>query len=99
VGSGKPQSVTHLAGLLGGPQIFIPKRPGEPDVTFADLRKITRMTGWRPRIAFEEGVRRMLACIDDWRDAPLWTPQMIEEATQDWFRYLTPLKTSACSPK
>ena len=26
--------------------------------------------------------------IDDWRAAPVWTPESIEVATRDWFRYL-----------
>ena len=37
---------------------------------------------------FEEGVRRMLASIDQWRDAPVWNPGSIAEATRDWFTYL-----------
>lgn len=27
--------------------------------------------------------------IDYWREAPLWTPESIQEATKDWFKYLT----------
>lgn len=36
----------------------------------------------------EEGVRILLDHIDDWRAAPVWTPESIEVATRDWFRYL-----------
>jgi UDP-glucose 4-epimerase len=30
----------------------------------------------------------MLDNIDYWRQAPVWTPESIGEATRDWFRYL-----------
>jgi UDP-glucose 4-epimerase len=88
VGSGAAYSVNCLVELLQGPVVYIPKRPGEPDCTFADTRKIARMLGWRPTVRFEEGVRRMLAAIDAWRDAPVWDPPSIAEATRDWFGYL-----------
>ena len=37
VGSGKTVSVNRVVKLLGGKKIYIPKRPGEPDCTFADI--------------------------------------------------------------
>jgi len=33
-------------------------------------------------------VRRMMAEIDKWRDAPLWDPESIARATRTWFDYL-----------
>lgn len=88
VGAGKPQSVNRLAELLGGDAVHIPKRPGEPDCTWADISKIRADLGWEPQVSFEEGVGRVLAHIDYWRDAPLWDPQSIAQATQTWFKYL-----------
>jgi UDP-glucose 4-epimerase len=88
VGSGGTYSVNSLIDLLGGERIYIPKRPGEPDCTFADISRITSELGWRPKVAFSDGVREMLRHIDDWRDAPVWTEDKIREATRDWFRYL-----------
>jgi len=85
VGSGGHYSVNRLVGLLGGETVSIPKRPGEPDCTFADTAKISRLLGWAPQVGFEQGVANLLACIDDWRDAPLWTPDSIEDATKSWF--------------
>ena len=89
VGSGNTYSVNHLVSLLGGDVVHIPKRPGEPDRTFADIRKITQMLGWKPKVSLEDGVRIMLQNIDHWRDAPVWDEKSIAEATQDWFRYLS----------
>lgn len=89
VGSGRTISVNHLAESIGGANVHIPKRPGEPDRTFADISKIRRELGWEPRVSFEEGVKCMLERLADWKDAPVWTPEAIAEATQDWFRYLS----------
>ncbi len=88
VGSGNTYSVNQLVELLGGEITHIPKRPGEPDCTFADISKIQRDLDWKPRVSFEEGVRILLDNIDYWREAPVWTPELIKEATRDWFAYL-----------
>lgn len=88
VGSGGHYSVNKLVELLGGDVQYIPKRPGEPDCTFADTRKIEALLGWKPSVSFEQGVQNMLDVIEDWADAPVWDPQSIEAATSDWFKYL-----------
>lgn len=88
VGSGDTYSVNRLVELLGGPVTHIPKRPGEPDCTFADITRIRTELGWQPSVCFEDGVARMLDRLDDWRDAPVWEPSSIASATADWFRYL-----------
>lgn len=90
VGSGATQSINHLVDLLGGPVVHVPKRPGEPDCTFADTTRIRDTLGWTPEVSFEEGVARMLQHIEDWRDAPVWDPPAIEQATRAWFRHLAP---------
>jgi UDP-glucose 4-epimerase len=41
-------------------------------------------------VSIEDGVSAVLDRIDDWRDSPVWTPETIEAATRDWFRYLSP---------
>ncbi|HAD88135.1 MAG TPA: NAD-dependent dehydratase [Rhodospirillaceae bacterium] len=94
LGAGDPQSVNRLVELLGGGVVYIPKRPGEPDCTWADIAKITRDLNWAPAISFEEGVGRMVAEIDNWRDAPLWDPASIEQATKTWFQYMAPADKS-----
>lgn len=89
VGSSNHYSINRLVELLGGEKTHIPKRPGEPDVTFADTTKIKRILGWEARFTFEEGVKIMLENIDYWKEAPVWDESSIEEATKDWFKYLS----------
>lgn len=89
VGSGKTYSINYLAELLGGKVTHIPKRPGEPDFTWADISKIHSFLSWKPEISFEQGVKIMIENIDRWKDAPLWTPETIKNATEDWFKFLS----------
>lgn len=88
VGSGSTVSINHLCELLGGAVTFIPKRPGEPDCTFADVVQIKRELDWSARVNIERGVSEVLRHIDYWRTAPVWTPASIATATADWFKYL-----------
>lgn len=88
IGSGQTVSVNRLVELLGGDKIHIPKRPGEPDCTFADIQEIQDDLGWKPKIPIEKGVSKVIKNIDYWRNAPVWTPDSIAVATEDWFKYL-----------
>ncbi|MGQ0665462.1 MAG: GDP-mannose 4,6-dehydratase [Nitrospiraceae bacterium] len=90
LGAGTPQSVNRLVELLGGPVVHIPKRPGEPDCTWADVAKIRTELGWKQKVGFEEGVQRILDNIEYWRSAPLWDPETIANATRTWFEMLSP---------
>ncbi len=90
LGAGNPQTVNRLVELLGGDRTYIPKRPGEPECTFADIARITRELGWKPQVSFKEGVAKIVANIEYWRNAPLWDPESIAKATKTWFEYLTP---------
>jgi len=47
------------------------------------------MLKWKPEISFEEGIKIMLENIDYWKNAPLFTVKTIENATKDWFKYLS----------
>ena len=89
LGAGNPQSVNRLIELLGGEITCIPKRPGEPDCTWADISKIQAEIGWKPEVSFEQGVKEMLNNIDYWRNAPVWNPDSIREATRGWFDAFT----------
>ena len=88
IGTGDPQSVARLVELLGGDCVHIPRRPGEPDATWADTTKARELLGWQSSVRFEEGVANMLGVIDHFQDAPVWTPDSISQATAGWFRHL-----------
>ena len=60
IGSDNTYSINYLTELLAGEKIFLPKRPGEPDCTWADISKAKGILNWRPKISFEEGVKIML---------------------------------------
>ena len=38
LGASKPQSINRLAKIIGDKIIYIPKRPAEPDCTWADIK-------------------------------------------------------------
>jgi len=88
VGSGETVSVNRIAELIGGDKVHIPKRPGEPDSTFADITKIKDELGWSPEVSIEDGVAEVLDNIEYWREATVWEPDSIADATSDWFKYL-----------
>ena len=88
VGSGHTYSINHLTQLIGGETVHIPSRPGEPDCTFADNRKLCDALDWQPQVSLEEGVGAMMEQLHLWKEAPVWDVDGIAEATRDWFKYL-----------
>jgi UDP-glucose 4-epimerase len=88
LGAGNPQSVNRLTELLGGERVQIPKRPGEPDCTWAEIGRIRSELGWSPEVSFEAGVSKVVESIEYWRDAPLWDPSSIASATERWFEFM-----------
>lgn len=88
VGTGEPVSVLQIAEILGGDRTHIPKRPGEPDCTHASIDRIANVLGWRAEVSISAGIERLLAQIQAWKDAPVWTPESIAVATKTWFTQL-----------
>jgi len=88
LGAGKPQSINSLVELIGGEVVYLTKRPGEPDCTWADITKITSELIWQPAIEFPDGVKKMMDEIENWRDAPLWDLLSIEKETKTWFQHM-----------
>ncbi|MDC1375724.1 GDP-mannose 4,6-dehydratase [bacterium] len=89
LGGGNPQTINYLIELLKGEVVYLPKRPGEPDITFADIKKIQQQLNWYPVINFEDGVELMMSEIQRWKDAPLWDVDSISKATKTWFQYMS----------
>ncbi len=89
IGSDNTYSVNDLVGLLGGEVEYIPKRPGEPDCTWAEIKKAKKLLNWIPKVSLDEGVKILLDNIDYWKEAPVWNKDSIAEATEKWFKYLS----------
>ena len=88
IGTGKPIKVNTIVSILKSKKIHIPKRPGEPSTTHADISLVKRELGWKPKIGIEKGINLLLKDLNYWTKAPLWTTQKIKIATQDWFKFL-----------
>ena len=88
LGTGKSTSINYLAKLIKGKKTYIPKRPGEPNITLADIKKIKKKLNWKPKVSIEQGVKKVLLEIDFWKNAPVWTKDKIKIATKNWFKYL-----------
>jgi len=88
VGSGKETAVNFIANIIGGNKVNIPKRPGEPDRSLADISKIKKQLNWKPKISINKGIKMLLKNINDWKKAPVCTPKTIKKATKNWFKLL-----------
>jgi dTDP-glucose 4,6-dehydratase len=76
VATGVDMSVTQIADLvlecLGKPRtlrVHLPERPGQVDRHVGSTAKIERLTGWRARTAFAEGLART---VDWYRENEAW---------------------------
>ncbi len=85
---GKEIQVNEIVKLIGGKSVNIPKRPGEPDRSLGDIRKIKKDLNWKPKVKIRDGVKNLLENIVNFRDAPVWTPKKIKKATKIWFKLL-----------
>ena len=77
IGSNNTYSINRLVELLGGDITYIPKRPGEPDCTWADISKATQLLNWEPKVSLEEGVKILLNNMEYWEDAPVWDKNLL----------------------
>jgi UDP-glucose 4-epimerase len=89
IGTGNPVSINTIAEFIGGNgYVHVPKRPGEPDTTHADISKAKKLLNWKPEISLKDGIKSVLNNISEWQTAPLWDEKSIEIQTSDWFKYL-----------
>ena len=89
IGSDNTYSINQLVKLLDGDVIYIPKRPGEPDCTWASIELAKELLKWKPEVSLEDGVKILLENIDYWQEAPVWDKESIAKATKKWFEYLS----------
>jgi len=56
VGSGTNISIQEIADLISSQQVHLPRRAGDAEVTLADITRIERLLGWKPKMSFSEGL-------------------------------------------
>ena len=88
IGSSKPIKVIDLAKMMSNKFVYVPKRPGEPDRSEANIVKAKKILKWSPKISFKYGVDELINNIAFWKDAPLWDKKSITLATKIWFKQL-----------
>ncbi len=89
LGTGKPTSVNKIAKLIGGKKINIPRRPGEPNITQANINKIKKHLRWKPKVSISNGTASMIKNINFWKKGKLWTKSTIMKETKEWFKILS----------
>lgn len=88
IGTGKSRSINEVVKILNQKAIFVPKRPGEPDCTMANIAKAKKLLNWKPQISLKKGIGLLIDDIDYWSNAPVWDKKNIKIATKLWFKYL-----------
>jgi nucleoside-diphosphate-sugar epimerase len=66
VGSGTNHSIKELADMISGQQVYGQRRPGDAEVTLADVSRIRRLVGWQPTVRLEDGLDELKSI---WRGA------------------------------
>ena len=89
IGASQPQEIRYLASLISDKTISLPKRPGEPNQTYADITKAKSMLDWVPEVTLEEGLRKIIEANEDWSTVKAWDIKEIERETKSWFKALT----------
>ena len=88
IGSGIETSVNEIAKVISKKKVFIPKRPGEPDRSKANIKKAKLILKWKPKVKVKNGIKIMLNNLDYWKNAPVWNKKNISIATKVWFKFL-----------
>ena len=88
IGGGKEVSVNKIANLISKKRVYIPKRPGEPDRSLANIDLAKKLLKWKPKTTIKDGVKELLKDVNQFKSAPVWTPKKIKKETKVWFKYL-----------
>ncbi|HLI63618.1 MAG TPA: NAD-dependent epimerase/dehydratase family protein [Terriglobales bacterium] len=60
IGNGRNITINRVAQIIGGPVLTIAPRPGDARHTLADNSEALRTLGWRPEVAFEDGLGELM---------------------------------------
>jgi UDP-glucuronate 4-epimerase len=75
IGGGQPRGLETMIGLLeqalgvAARRQLKPMQPGDVRATFADVSKLTALTGYAPKVTLEEGLRRFVAWFRNYEPA------------------------------
>jgi UDP-glucose 4-epimerase len=58
IGAGKNQTINKIAEFIGGPIEYVPARL-EPHDTLADNKRARKLLGWKPEVAFSDGIAEL----------------------------------------
>ncbi|MCX6722096.1 MAG: NAD-dependent epimerase/dehydratase family protein [Candidatus Staskawiczbacteria bacterium] len=59
-------SVNHIAKIIGGKIIYLPKRDGDPENTKADVSLAKKLLDWSPKINLEDGIKKTSQWLDNY---------------------------------
>jgi len=66
LGNSNPTNLSHMISLIeknigkSAKVKYLPERPGDPSITFADISKSKRMLNYNPKIKIEKGIKRFV---------------------------------------
>jgi nucleoside-diphosphate-sugar epimerase len=60
VGRGESLSVNEIAAIVGGPVVYVARRPGDARDTLADLSATRAALNWEPEVATPDGIRELM---------------------------------------
>ena len=67
IGAGRPVGLMRMIEILEealgrkAEKVFRPMQPGDVTATFADISRLRALTGYAPKVALEDGLRRFVA--------------------------------------
>ena len=61
IGRGRNLSVGQIAAMVGGPVVYLERRPADARDTLADNAQAREILGWAPEVATEDGIRELMA--------------------------------------
>lgn len=60
VGASEEHSIKEIAQMFGRPAVHVAPRQGDPRRTLADTTRTKELLGWKPKVAFTDGVNDLL---------------------------------------
>lgn len=85
IGSGQATTLNEFTDLLKAKKSYIKDKIDEPQKTWGDISKFQFGCNWQPRIPLTSGVEFSLDVLSDWKDAPDWDEESLNNFFKAWF--------------